>query len=157
MRMAALSRQVSHVTSSRGASKAFPRLSSLLIPPNRNSTDSAASWTLSPKTKHSPMLPKSRRIRRRSGKIQQSNRTCWILRPPTGSTGENPPQASSVKFGVQVSRYTHRSHTVPLVIDQTVDVQTGDGDGTYGDDYFDKAGPLAPVEKRWRFYQVGAF
>lgn len=30
----------------------------------------------------------------------------------------------------------------------------GDGDGDKAADYFDKRGPVPPIEKRWRFYQV---
>jgi hypothetical protein len=30
----------------------------------------------------------------------------------------------------------------------------GDGDGDKAADYYDKPGAIAPLEKRWRFYQV---
>lgn len=31
----------------------------------------------------------------------------------------------------------------------------GDGDGDRSVDYFESPGPLAPLAKRWRFFQVG--
>jgi hypothetical protein len=34
------------------------------------------------------------------------------------------------------------------------DTYTGDGDGDVEHDHFERRGPLAPLDKRWRLYQV---
>lgn len=36
----------------------------------------------------------------------------------------------------------------------TANRQTGDTDGDVVHDHYDRGGPLAPLEQRWRFYQV---
>jgi len=40
------------------------------------------------------------------------------------------------------------------VLQATANTSTGDGDGDVEHDHFERRGPIAPIDKRWRLYQV---